>query len=123
MLLLEHRAQPQTADATGSTAVGWAAKMGQKPVAPGQKKLQGWEVELLLEKMSIDFVPWLGAPTMLHLAAYHGRQGVVAMLLAAERRRESSTWRHSPSHGGRLPRLGGDLPAADLKPCSCESEG
>ncbi|CAK9004050.1 Ankyrin repeat domain-containing protein 50 [Durusdinium trenchii] len=112
MLLLEHRAQPQTADATGSTAVGWAAKMGQKPV-----------VELLLEKMSIDFVPWLGAPTMLHLAAYHGRQGVVAMLLAAERRRESSTWRHSPSHGGRLPRLGGDLPAADLKPCSCESEG
>lgn len=44
MLLLEHRAQPQTADATGSTAVGWAAKMGQKPVAPGQKKLQGWEV-------------------------------------------------------------------------------
>ncbi|CAK9115315.1 unnamed protein product [Durusdinium trenchii] len=71
MLLLEHRAQPQTADATGSTAVGWAAKMGQKPV-----------VELLLEKMSIDFVPWLGAPTMLHLAAYHGRQGVVAMLLA-----------------------------------------
>eukprot|EP00434_Breviolum_minutum_P016747 symbB.v1.2.014770.t1/scaffold1084.1/size139254/9 len=70
-VLLERGAHTETADAIGHTAASWAAKMGQKHI-----------VELLLEVIHPDFVPWYGAPSMLHVAAYHRRMGVVACLLA-----------------------------------------
>ncbi len=42
------------------------------------------QVELLLDVIHPDFVPWYGAPSMLHVAAYHRRMGVVACLLVAD---------------------------------------
>lgn len=42
------------------------------------------QVDLLLDVIHPDFVPWYGAPSMLHVAAYHRRMGVVACLLVAD---------------------------------------
>lgn len=69
--LLARKAHSESADWIGHTAASWAAKMGQKDI-----------VQLLLDVIHPDFVPWFGAPSMLHVAAYHRRMAVVACLLA-----------------------------------------